>query len=656
MEDIKFNQPTSHNPDGVIGDTVDEVSSPFSQPPLYTPATHESDFVEPVRHDPDLVVGDTLNEVNSTFAEPIHHDPSLVIGDVISEVEIIPGITAPPPPFNPSDVQLPVPHNPTGVIGDDISEVQVLTTITPVHPPFTPSDVQVPPPYTPPTQVEVPVLTPPGLRPIQEIPQNALDQANSSQHIPKTIQEILADLKSKDEKLEARVAGLDRESFFNSLGGPIGAAGGHALDITATARYVENYVKAAGPSGVATFVAIQTALHRMNSKYGKVFNPLYIATLVGPSSFAKIALDVDDSIHTRMTSIEDELAVTQALAGKDEFSKQENNNTYGPSNKYSEDSVLLNGPFVDLALGGINDPQGAAIVQSISENVDYGNGLKRRQIDMSKMFDRRTGKLLPKFAAGSNSRKSSTENQKLIRSAFNWQGSKGVIPTAFNVEDEVYGNVKDELDDDEVYMPFMLQDLRPDPNGDTRKVYLRALNIQTNESFSPNWNEEEAFGRVDPIMGYKSTGRSIDLSFAIRAFSPEDLKVLLMKKHWITSMVYPSIRDDLTMSSGPIVRLRLGDLYNNNRGGLPGIIKSLDFDYNEQIWELKSGYKVPHGFNVNISFQVLHEATPGINNGSFTTVRASIPQRSQSDPSRFDPIVTEIDDGLFSAIKIPRRK
>ena len=202
----------------------------------------------------------------------------------------------------------------------------------------------------------------------------------------------------------------------------------------------------------------------------------------------------------------------------------------------------------------------------------------------------------------------------------------------------------------------MLQDLRPGPDGTVRRIYFRALNIQTGESLAPAWNEEEAFGRVDPVMGYRSTGRTINVSFVVHAFSPEDLRVIYMKRHWLSSLTYPSIADDLTLTSGPVCRLRVGDLYNNSRGGLPGVIKSLDYDDSEQVWELKRGYKVPHGFGVSLTFQVLHEGTPGVNNGHFTSVRASIPERSQSDPSRFEPITTETDDTLFSAISPSRKR
>lgn len=655
MSDTDFKQPQSHDPDLVVGDTVDEVKSPFVQPDMYVQTEHTSDFNEPTHHDSSLIVGDVISELRSQFVEPIHHDPDLVIGDDISEVSV-PTVGVVAPVWEPQQVSLPVPHNPAGVIGDDPSEIPQPVGLTTPRAPFVPNDVVTPPQFVPSDSVADVVIAPhpPVVRPPP--PPDAVAQSAGSTHIPASIDQILADLRERDARLERMISRLGESEFYSSIGGPADGQGSRGLDPTVTSKLVMNYVRNAGPAGVGAFVAIQTVLHSMNKKYGRIFNPLYIASVVGPVSLGKVALDTDENIHTRMTSIEDEAMRDHVLTGKGEFSKLVGDNSYGPDNPYKEGSVSPHGAFSDLALGDISDPVGVGIVQSISENVDYGNGIKRRQIDMSKMFDQRTGKLLPKFAAGSSSRKSSRENDTLAGSSFNWPGSKGVIPAAMNVEDETYGNVSDEIGDDEAYVPFMLQDLRPGPDGTMRRVYFRALNIQTGESVSPNWNEEEAFGRVDPIVGYRSTSRTLNISFAVHAFSPEDLPVIYRKRHWLSSMVYPSVARDLTLTSGPICRIRLGDLYNNARGGLPGVIKSLEFDDSEQTWEIKKGYKVPHGFSVSLSFLVLHEGTPGVLDGQFTSVRASIPQRSQGDPSRFDKIVTEVDDGLFSAVSVPRRR
>jgi hypothetical protein len=666
----EFRQPTPHNPDLVVGDDTAEVRSDFIQPPNRGVQEHTSPFVQPVNHNPDMVVGDTLDEVQSEFRTPTLHNPSLVVGDTLDEVPPPPSLGVPNPPFiaddvattpspapwNPSDVALPPPHNPGGVVGDDLSEVDQPTGLTVPPAPTVPEDVPLPAPHIPSDDVDLPTLSTPDPVMMQPTPQDAQQQADSVNHSPRTVSQIMADLRQRDERLERYLSSLGEDMFYRAVGGPADGPGSRALDPSVTSKVLSNFITNTGKYGAPAFVAIQTALHRMNAKYGKIFNPLYIAALLGPSSVNKIALDVDENIHTRTTSLEDGLAVDQVRLGHGEFSKIQDQNTYGPDTQYGDGAVVPMGAFVDLALGDISDPQGASIVQSVSENVEYPGGLRRRHIDMAKMFDRNNGKLLPSLASNSRSRKSSQEDSKLAAASFNWRGSKGVIPAAMGVDDEIYGIVDSPIDDDDAYVPLVFQDLRPGPDGRMRMVYFRAINVQSGESYSPSWNEEEAFGRVDPIVGYRGTGRSITLSFVVHAFSPEDLRIIYMKRNWLTSLVYPEVSDDLLLSSGPICRLRVGDLYNNSRGGLPGIIKSLEFDDSEQVWELKRGYKVPHGFGVSVTFQVLHEGTPGLNRGHFTVVRASIPERLQSDPSRFDTIKTEVDDGLFSSITPPRRR
>jgi len=136
------------------------------------------------------------------------------------------------------------------------------------------------------------------------------------------------------------------------------------------------------------------------------------------------------------------------------------------------------------------------------------------------------------------------------------------------------------------------------------------------EDFTPEWNKAPYFGRVDPVATYQGTGRNINLSFMIVSFGPEDVEMIYKKLNWLTSMVYPEYDKDLAYLSGPIVRLRVGDVINasgyGNNKGLPGIIDSLAFDYSDQIWELKKGLKVPRNVAVSMTFTVLHDMPVGI--------------------------------------------
>ena len=97
----------------------------------------------------------------------------------------------------------------------------------------------------------------------------------------------------------------------------------------------------------------------------------------------------------------------------------------------------------------------------------------------------------------------------------------------------------------------------------------------------------------------------------MHAFSPEDLPVIYRKLEWLASMVYPEYDVDQLMRSGPVVRMRVGDLIKSRQAGLPGVIKSLSYDYTDSRWELKKGWKLPMSINVTLSFLALHDVMIG---------------------------------------------
>lgn len=230
-------------------------------------------------------------------------------------------------------------------------------------------------------------------------------------------------------------------------------------------------------------------------------------------------------------------------------------------------------------------------------------------------------------AAGDIRRSTTALKDPLVHSAF----TDGIIPMAFK-EDNEFGFRKfssktgdgsggDTGNDDAAYVPLSFADLRPIQGQESqyRVVYFRPLITNFAESFSPEWNKAQYLGRVDPVASYQGTGRSISLGFKLVAFGPEDVRTIYQKLHWLTSMVYPSYNSDVSYNSGPVIRMRIGDVINGQNPfategarGLPGIIESLDFDYSDKLWELKNHWKVPREVDVALSFTVLHDMPVGI--------------------------------------------
>jgi len=184
------------------------------------------------------------------------------------------------------------------------------------------------------------------------------------------------------------------------------------------------------------------------------------------------------------------------------------------------------------------------------------------------------------------------------------------VDVAFDAVDEEDGFHTGPIDDDENYMPFMFEDLRqPDD-----LLYFRAfLKSGLGESFSPDWSEDSYYGRVDPVPTYMGTRRSIDLSFDVVAWGPKDLGVMYKKLQKLQSMVYPLYDDKGFLKTGPIIRMRIGDLFcGAENKGLPGYITSLDFSYDDTTWNIKKDFKVPRKVIVSLGFTVIHEHNPGL--------------------------------------------
>lgn len=193
----------------------------------------------------------------------------------------------------------------------------------------------------------------------------------------------------------------------------------------------------------------------------------------------------------------------------------------------------------------------------------------------------------------------------------------GIVPAGFDGENgsgffQTDQNKKPALDDDAAYVPLCFTDIRPYGDGKVRTVYFRPFITTLSEELSPEWNTSNGFGRVDPIKTYGGTTRTISLSFIVHAFSPDDLSLIYKKLTWLASMIYPEYDKDMLYKSGPVVRLRIGDLISSaNPQGLAGTIDNLSIEYSDKIWELAKDSKVPMGYVVSMGFTVLHDTPIG---------------------------------------------
>ena len=158
--------------------------------------------------------------------------------------------------------------------------------------------------------------------------------------------------------------------------------------------------------------------------------------------------------------------------------------------------------------------------------------------------------------------------------------------------------------------PFVFSTVNKITQGTPRWqiCYLQAIINSLSESYAPVWASRHFFGRSEQAHTYTFTDRTIDLGFTIFANSMRQLQNVYERVAWLAQQCYPDYDNTNRMLNGPIVAMRIGDLFQYKTG----IIKNLSYDwmFNGGKWEVTSGVRMPQGCTVTISYQVIHENLP----------------------------------------------
>lgn len=426
-----------------------------------------------------------------------------------------------------------------------------------------------------------------------------------------------------------------------------------ALDPLVLAGWFHGYIQSVGIGGVARFMAEQGVLFAMNI-VGRVFNPGYMGAMSIPGSMGNFVAAPDvvaDNFETRALTRDKLLKKTTSASP---LRPGGDTDAFGPSHTFMEGADVTIDELVEAALDGSKHPL-------ITRNPLVAEGAAR--FDAAKYFEKsdtenggQNVRDLVKKRAISNVAEHSPGLRKsaaidgIIRVGTRGENADGFIitPTA-DPSDAVIGGI----DDDEARVPLCFTDMRKDTakNG-YRSAYFRPLNVTFAESLAPDWSEGSSFGRVDPLVSYKSTTKSFSVGFELHAFAPEDLELMYKKKTFLESLCYPSYDANSLFRSGPICRLRLGDVIGNSQGGLAGVIKSLSFDFSEALWELRRGMKAPMSFKVALEFLVLHDGPVGTLNGQFGILQ--LPSGGGSETNFAEG--AQVIPGLYARFGEPTRK
>ena len=124
------------------------------------------------------------------------------------------------------------------------------------------------------------------------------------------------------------------------------------------------------------------------------------------------------------------------------------------------------------------------------------------------------------------------------------------------------------------YMPFYFQDLR------TNEILsFQAFLTDLSDGFTASYNSTSGYGRIEDVMVYNNTKRSISFTFFVAATSKKDHNVMYWNINKLVSMLYPQFSRGRSMVNGetkfiqpfsqiptasPMIRLRIGDVIKGN--------------------------------------------------------------------------------------------
>ena len=174
------------------------------------------------------------------------------------------------------------------------------------------------------------------------------------------------------------------------------------------------------------------------------------------------------------------------------------------------------------------------------------------------------------------------------------------------------------------------------PSG--KKIYFKAFLENYVETFSPEWNSETVYGRMDPIYLFKNTTRNISIALKIPAATESEAYENLAKVQALTQFLYPmywAADEATTIAQSPLLRLGIMNMvrsreegssgenfseprsYHQDSNGLLGVLKSLTINHNlageTGVIERgpTGGNVLPKLIEINFDFDVIHEHALG---------------------------------------------
>ena len=166
------------------------------------------------------------------------------------------------------------------------------------------------------------------------------------------------------------------------------------------------------------------------------------------------------------------------------------------------------------------------------------------------------------------------------------------------------------------------------PTGKT--VKFKAWVTSFADNFASEWNQEQVYGRMDPIQTFKQTTRTIDIAWEVVAGSVDEAISNMDDCQSLFKMLYPTYEGS-TMKAPPLIKMRFANLIQDSskapsRGvpsartsGLVGSLSGFSYtpDFDAGVFDVGVGKVYPKVVRLECTFTVMHTHKLGWEGGDW---------------------------------------
>lgn len=156
-----------------------------------------------------------------------------------------------------------------------------------------------------------------------------------------------------------------------------------------------------------------------------------------------------------------------------------------------------------------------------------------------------------------------------------------------------------------------------------RAVSFKAMLNSFQDEYNSTWEEEEIYGRMDPIQTFKSTVRTITASWEVVASHIIEARHNMDKMSEFAALMYP-VYERGGIKAGPMLRMQFGNFVTKAESkdvgpvettGLLGTCSGFSFepDMEDVLFSDGSKQMFPKIIKLSINFKVIHEVPLGFN-------------------------------------------